>query len=128
MHRSARWARRARRRFEQLRDDPASAPDVIVTNPGQAQFGIIQGGTDRALRTESVQATVGIGFEAYAIGGLSVGEPAEVMYDVVAHTAAQLPDAAPGIRRCDGAEHGRAGLRCRPCRLLSRAAGVAARR
>jgi queuine tRNA-ribosyltransferase len=36
-----------------------------------------------------------IGFEAYAIGGLSVGEPAEVMYDVVRHTAAQLPEDRP---------------------------------
>jgi queuine tRNA-ribosyltransferase len=66
-----------------------------VTNPGQAQFGIIQGGTHRGLRTESVQATLEIGFEAYGIGGLSVGEPPDIMYDVVAHTAALLPEEAP---------------------------------
>ena len=95
MHRSVRWARRARRRFEQLRDDPASAAGVIVTNPGQAQFGIIQGGTDRELRTESVQATCETGFEGYAIGGLSVGEPVDVMYEVVGHTAPQLPADRP---------------------------------
>jgi len=95
MERSVRWARRARARQLQLRHDPASTTDVIVTNPGQAQFGIIQGGTDSALRTESVQATVEIGFEAYAIGGLSVGEPVDVMYDVVAHTAPQLPADRP---------------------------------
>lgn len=95
MERSARWAGRARRRFEQLRDDPGSAPDVCVTNRGQAQFGIIQGGTDPALRTESVQRTVDIGFEAYAIGGLSVGEPIDVMYEVVAHTAPLLPRERP---------------------------------
>jgi queuine tRNA-ribosyltransferase len=64
---------------------------VIATNPGQAQFGIIQGGVSPALRTESVQATVEIGFDAYAIGGLSVGEPVEVMYEIVGHTAPQLP-------------------------------------
>jgi queuine tRNA-ribosyltransferase len=91
MERSLRWARRARARWERLRDDPASVADVVVTNPGQAQFGIIQGATHDDLRTVSVQATVEIGFEAYAIGGLSVGEPPEVMYDVVAHTAPQLP-------------------------------------
>ena len=91
MERSVRWARRARLRLRQLRHDPASAPDVIVTNPGQAQFGIIQGGTSPRLRTESVQATVDIGFEGYAIGGLSVGEPVDVMYEVVGHTAPQLP-------------------------------------
>ena len=95
MERSARWAQRARRRQVQLRDDPAAASDVIVTNPGQAQFGIIQGGIDPDLRTESVQRTTDIGFEAYAIGGLSVGEPVEIMYDVVAHTAPLLPEMKP---------------------------------
>ena len=95
MERSVRWAQRARTRMQQLRADPATAAAVPVTNPGQAQFGIIQGGIDPALRTESVQATVAIGFEAYAIGGLSVGEPVDVMYDVVAHTAPQLPADRP---------------------------------
>jgi queuine tRNA-ribosyltransferase len=95
MERSVRWARRARARFEQLRDPQLGTPEVRVTNPGQAQFGIIQGGTHLALRTESVQATTAIGFEAYAIGGLSVGEPPEVMYDVVGHTAPLLPDDRP---------------------------------
>ncbi|MBW8896090.1 MAG: tRNA-guanine transglycosylase, partial [Acidobacteria bacterium] len=90
MERSARWAQRARQRQLQLRHDPSSAPDVIVATPGQAQFGIIQGGTDFRLRTESVQRTIDIGFEAYAIGGLSVGEPVQVMYDVVTHTAPLL--------------------------------------
>ena len=91
--RSARWARRCRERLLQLRDGGGSG--VVVTNPGQAQFGIIQGGTHPALRTMSVEATVGIGFEAYAIGGLSVGEPPDVMYGVVEHTAPQLPADRP---------------------------------
>ena len=95
MERSVRWAQRARTRMLQLRADPAIAAAVRVTNPGQAQFGIIQGGVDPALRTESVQATVAMGFEAYAIGGLSVGEPVDVMYEVVGHTAAQLPADRP---------------------------------
>jgi queuine tRNA-ribosyltransferase len=95
MQRSVRWAQRARARQLQLRHDPASAPGVLVTNPGQAQFGIIQGGIYPDLRTESVQATVELAFEAYAIGGLSVGEPVEVMYDVVAHTTPLLPDDRP---------------------------------
>jgi queuine tRNA-ribosyltransferase len=95
MERSVRWAARARTRLLQLRADPASAPDVLVTNPGQAQFGIVQGGTDLALRTESAQATVAIGFEGHAIGGLSVGEPVDVMYDLVAHTAPLLPADKP---------------------------------
>jgi queuine tRNA-ribosyltransferase len=95
MERSSRWARRARARQLQLRDDPRSAPDVLITNDAQAQFGIIQGGTYPDLRAESVQRTVDTGFEAYAIGGLSVGEPVDVMYDVVALTAPLLPDDRP---------------------------------
>jgi queuine tRNA-ribosyltransferase len=95
MERSVRWAQRARTRMLQLRADPAIAAAVHVTNPEQAQFGIIQGGIDPALRTESVQATIAIGFEAYAIGGLSVGEPPDVMYEVVGHTAPQLPADRP---------------------------------
>jgi queuine tRNA-ribosyltransferase len=93
MERSARWAKRGRERFLQLNAGPVDG--VMVTNPGQAQFGIIQGGTDADLRAESVQRTVEIGFEAYAIGGLSVGEPVDVMYDVVGRTAPQLPADRP---------------------------------
>ena len=95
MQRSVRWAARARARFRQLREDPSSASDVTITNPGQAQFGIIQGATHLDLRTESVQATTAVGFDAYAIGGLSVGEPPEVTYDVAGHTAALLPEDRP---------------------------------
>jgi queuine tRNA-ribosyltransferase len=92
MERSARWARRARTRWLALRE---TSGDLLVTNPGQAQFGIVQGGVFPDLRTESAQATVEIGFEAYAIGGLSVGEPVDVMYDVVGHTAPLLPADRP---------------------------------
>jgi queuine tRNA-ribosyltransferase len=95
MERSVRWARRARARMLRLREDAELAASLPVTNPGQAQFGIVQGGTDPGLRTESAQATREIGFEACAIGGLSVGEPVEVMYDIVAHTAPQLPEDRP---------------------------------
>jgi queuine tRNA-ribosyltransferase len=95
MARSVRWARRARERQLQLRHDPRSAPAVLITNDAQAQFGIIQGGIYPDLRAESVQQTVDIGFEAYAIGGLSVGEPVDVMYDVVGQTAPLLPDDRP---------------------------------
>jgi queuine tRNA-ribosyltransferase len=95
MERSVRWAARARARWQRIKDDPASIVGVVATNPGQVQFGIIQGGVHQGLRTESVQAMVALGFEAYAIGGLSVGEPPDVTYDVVGHTAPQLPDDLP---------------------------------
>jgi queuine tRNA-ribosyltransferase len=89
MQRTRRWAARARERFEAIRDGAASG--VTVTNPGQAQFGIVQGGVFDELREESARATVDLGFEAYAIGGLSVGEPVDVMYDIVAKTTPWLP-------------------------------------
>ena len=77
---------------------PGGGPSELtpwVTNPGQAQFGIIQGGVEPDLRTLSVERTLAIGFEAYAIGGLSVGEPADTMYKVVEHTAPLLPADRP---------------------------------
>jgi queuine tRNA-ribosyltransferase len=95
MERSVRWAARAHARLSQLRDDGGSVVGVIATNPGQAQFGIVQGGTHLHLRTASAQATVELGFGAYAIGGLSVGEPPEVTYQVVEHTATLLPEGRP---------------------------------
>jgi queuine tRNA-ribosyltransferase len=93
MERTARWAARGRARFDAIRN--GGVDGVRVTNPGQAQFGIVQGGVQPELRTESVQRTTGVGFEGYAIGGLSVGEPVGVMYDVVAHTTPLLPEDRP---------------------------------
>jgi queuine tRNA-ribosyltransferase len=94
MERTVRWAQRARARFLELREKTASR-SVVVTNPGQAQFGIVQGSVFTTLREESARQTVAIGFEAYAIGGLSVGEPPDVMYDMVERTTPCLPADRP---------------------------------
>src|SRR4029450_5907638 len=100
--RTLRWARRGRDHFVALRSefvgsDPRTGTGVRpqLTNPGQAQLGIIQGGTFPDLRRRSVEETVAIGFEAYAIGGLSVGEPVPDMYDVTEQTAPLLPSDRP---------------------------------
>jgi queuine tRNA-ribosyltransferase len=93
MERTLRWAERARGRFLALEHEPPRGPGA--TNPGQVQFGIVQGGVFDDLRAQSARATVGIGFDAYAIGGLSVGEPVDLMYDVVEQTAALLPSDRP---------------------------------
>ena len=93
MTRTLRWARRGRDRF--LAIAAGEVPSVPRPTPGQVQFGIIQGSTFKDLRDRSVAGTLEVGFDAYAIGGLSVGEPVQDMYDVVAHTASQLPDACP---------------------------------
>ncbi len=93
MQRSVRWAARCRSRLQLLRC--ARVPDVVVSNSGQAQFGIVQGGVFPDLRCESADATKAIGFEGYAIGGLSVGEPIDLMYEIVGETTRRLPDAQP---------------------------------
>ena len=66
--RTLRWARRGRDRFLALA--AGGVLDVPRPTPGQAQFGIIQGGTYKDLRDRSVAGTLAVGFEAYAIGGL----------------------------------------------------------
>ncbi|MGC2047957.1 MAG: tRNA guanosine(34) transglycosylase Tgt [Gallionella sp.] len=63
-------------------------------NPN-ALFGIVQGGMFRNLRDESLSGLVDIGFDGYAIGGLSVGEPKEDMLRILAYTAPQLPQDEP---------------------------------
>ena len=93
MTRTLRWARRARDRFLDVSN--GAAPAVTVSTPGQAQFGIVQGGIFKELRDRSVAGTLDVGFDGYAIGGLSVGEPTDLMNEIVAHTADQLPDDQP---------------------------------
>ena len=97
-----RWARRGQRRMLALRAGESSpAPDgsplapVPLVTPGQALYGIVQGGVFTDLREESAAGTAALGFDAYAIGGLSVGEPADIMYSVVEHTARCLPAQRP---------------------------------
>ena len=63
-------------------------------NPN-ALFGIVQGGMHENLRDESLQELERIGFDGYAIGGLSVGEPKEDMLRILRHTAPQLPQDKP---------------------------------
>ena len=82
MRLSLRWARRSRDAFD------------AQANPN-ALFGIVQGGMFEALRDESLAGLVDIGFDGYAIGGLSVGEPKEDMMRLLAHTAPRLPAGAP---------------------------------
>jgi queuine tRNA-ribosyltransferase len=80
MRLSLRWAERSRRGHE--------------GNPN-ALFGIVQGGMHEALRDESLAGLVQMGFDGYAIGGLSVGEPKEDMRRILAYTAPRLPADRP---------------------------------
>jgi queuine tRNA-ribosyltransferase len=80
MRLSLRWAARSKAAHE--------------GNPN-ALFGIVQGGMHEALRDESLAGLIDIGFDGYAIGGLSVGEPKEDMLRILAHTAPKMPADRP---------------------------------
>ena len=77
---SLRWAARSKRAHE---------------GNANALFGIVQGGVYEALREESLAGLLDIGFDGYAIGGLSVGETKAEMRRILAHTAPRLPTARP---------------------------------
>jgi queuine tRNA-ribosyltransferase len=82
MQLSLRWAERCKRAFERAA-------------PGRGLFGIVQGGDDIAMRVASADALTGTGFDGYAIGGLAVGEPQQVMLKIVAETTPVLPADRP---------------------------------
>ncbi len=83
MRLSLAWAERSKRAFEGR------------AREGAALFGIVQGGDDGALRAQSARALVDIGFHGYAVGGLAVGEPQDVMLKVVEDVTPALPADKP---------------------------------
>ncbi len=78
--RSSRWAARSK---------------TARSDPSAALFGIVQGGMDRDLRQQSAMELLKIGFDGYALGGLSVGESADVMYQVMEWSLPLLPQDHP---------------------------------
>jgi queuine tRNA-ribosyltransferase len=124
MEMTLRWALRSKNYFEEHKNEVPWASDVPVgtaalgcpvaeataerSSAGQPRaavptfsdctqslFGIVQGGMDLALRKESAERTVEIGFPGYAIGGLSVGEPRQLTREVVESTLQHLPADKP---------------------------------
>jgi len=83
MELSLRWAERSKRAFE------------ARAKPGQALFGIVQGGTDLELRKRSADALVAMDLNGYAVGGLAVGEGHEVMLSTLEGTTPHLPADKP---------------------------------
>ena len=67
----------------------------VLHSDTQALFGIVQGGMHPDLRRKSAEQIMGIDFPGYAIGGLSVGEEKNLMYDITGHTAPLLPANKP---------------------------------
>ncbi len=80
LERTTKWAKRCKE---------------IHTREDQTLFGIIQGNMYKDLRIESAKRTVDLGFEGYAIGGLSVGEPKPIMYDMLETIEPHIPKTSP---------------------------------
>lgn len=98
MELTARWASRSRVKFADLQAeglDTGRTGETETISGAQALFGIVQGGAHLDLRRESLNRTAEIGFDGYAIGGLSVGEEKEVMWRVVSDLAPELPRDQP---------------------------------
>src|SRR5712664_3191270 len=98
MELTLRWAKRSREAFDQIvtgRDGVEPQAGMPGHPSRQALFGIIQGASHLDLRRESLARTVDIGFDGYAIGGLSVGEEKPVMLEVIEEIAPRLPPGQP---------------------------------
>ena len=154
MEMTARWAARSKKYFEEHKQEvpwnegsqtntesceggvqnggakeDSSAKGVPGRTVGctQSLFGIVQGGMDRALRKESAERTVEIGFPGYAIGGLSVGEPRELTREIVESTLEHLPQDQPRYLMGVGTpeeivEYANLGIDMMDCVLPTRAA------
>ncbi len=81
---TTKWAKRARKAWR-----------FSVENDGRYQFGIVQGGMVKELRRKATSELIEIGFDGYAIGGLSVGEPKNLMYEVLGYSVEWLPEDKP---------------------------------
>jgi queuine tRNA-ribosyltransferase len=112
---TARWAQRSKVKFDELQSAGADTGRITESKSGkpeviegrqtanrqpqltgdQAMFGIVQGAAHLDLRRESLARTIEIGFDGYALGGLSVGEPKPVMYGVIEELAPLMPPERP---------------------------------
>jgi queuine tRNA-ribosyltransferase len=107
-----RWAGRAKEKLSALSSQLSASEAQVtaqspITNqqsqipspqplaPSPSLFGIVQGGVDKDLRRESVEGLLELDFEGYALGGFSVGEPKEQMYEVVEYAGRLLPQERP---------------------------------
>ena len=148
MELTLRWAERSKRYFEVHKHEvpwasvssaedeqriPRSARNdksyggLTAEGSTQSLFGIVQGGMDLALRKESADRTIEIGFPGYAIGGLSVGEPRTLTREVVESTIQHLPADKPRYLMGVGTpeeivEYANLGIDMMDCVLPTRAA------
>ncbi|HWN97784.1 MAG TPA: tRNA guanosine(34) transglycosylase Tgt [Blastocatellia bacterium] len=94
---TGRWAGKSKEHLLKLQSEPAVAEraGINIVNPTQALFGIVQGSTYLDLRERSLSGLIGIGFDGYAIGGLSVGEEKSAMFEVISNVAPMMPEDRP---------------------------------
>lgn len=108
LERTFRWAERSKKAFEQsqpVRRPEGGRPGTFCPSEGQAPlggrggrpllFGIVQGGTHPELRRRAAEEIASLGFDGYALGGFSVGEPKGLLYELVPETTARLPQDRP---------------------------------
>jgi queuine tRNA-ribosyltransferase len=144
MEMTLRWAERSKRYVEEHKGEvpwssfqPSAFSRQVEARTGhwppttdhctQALFGIVQGGMDLALRKESTERTIEMGFDGYAIGGLSVGEPRALTREVVESTLEHLPKDRPRYLMGVGTpeeivEYSKLGVDMMDCVLPTRAA------
>ncbi|MGA7592862.1 MAG: tRNA guanosine(34) transglycosylase Tgt, partial [Candidatus Sulfotelmatobacter sp.] len=148
MELTLRWAERSKRYFEEHKHEVSwrgsgqcavasgqqtgiprcsARNDRLSEESTQSLFGIVQGGVDLALRKESAERTIAIGFPGYAIGGLSVGEPRDRTREIVEATLEHLPKDKPRYLMGVGtpeeiAEYANLGVDMMDCVLPTRAA------
>jgi queuine tRNA-ribosyltransferase len=119
------WARRSMDHFIAHREEVPWHEEM--NGRTQSLFGIVQGGTYRDLRRESAEKLIEMGFDGYAIGGLSVGEPRELTLETIAEVLPLLPADKPrylmGVGYPDEIEqYARMGVDMMDCVLPTRAA------
>jgi queuine tRNA-ribosyltransferase len=135
MELTARWAARSKKYFDDHKHEvpwhnQPMAPTGARPAAGdctQGLFGIVQGGMYADLRAESAERTVALGFPGYAIGGLSVGEPRQLTYEIVGETLRHLPADQPRYVMGVGTpeeivEYARLGVDMMDCVMPTRAA------
>src|SRR5262245_54244426 len=96
MKRSLAWAERCKKHYENFgcRISDVGCEQPEIRNP-QSLFGIVQGGIYHDLRAESAEKLIKLDFPGYAIGGLAVGEPKPLMYEVIERLEPSLPEDKP---------------------------------
>ena len=102
---TSKWAKRCKDYHEEMRRRTVSGVGATPSGcPGQAQgpaptsqslFGIVQGGMYKDLRRQSADELIAMDFDGYALGGLSVGEPKELMYEMINYSTPLLPEEKP---------------------------------